>query len=328
MNFDDVFHVVFKDFVMIGPEAVSYREKEKLCESLFVGNGPYWHMYTDGNCQSIIFSNADDFRVGMNLIAVCAAEYPEVKVYTFELMNNHLHLIFAGDSEAGRKLFRSYKKRLHRYFVRQGKVVDLSGFECSLCQVEDLRSLRNEIVYVNRNGYLVHPDCTPYSYPWGANAAFFNPFLTLLPSVSYDSLKVKEKRLICHSNEVCLGDGDLLVYDGIVLPSSYCDITEAEGFFRDAHHYFYLLTRNYEAYGKIAERMHDAIFLTDEEMYAAISAICLKRYNVKQPSLLSGQQKVEVARCMHGEYNASNRQIRSILKMAVELVDELFPRSR
>ena len=74
--------------------------------------------------------------------------------------------------------------------------------------------------------------------------------------------------------------------------------------------------------------MHDAIFLTDEEMYAAISAICMKRYNVKQPSLLSGQHKVEMARCMHDEYNASKRQIRSILKITAELLDELFPRSR
>jgi hypothetical protein len=72
--------------------------------------------------------------------------------------------------------------------------------------------------------------------------------------------------------------------------------------------------------------MHDSLFLTDDELYAAISVISRKRYNVAQPSLLPGRDKIELAKCMRNDYNASNRQIRSILKIQAELVDELFPR--
>lgn len=308
------------------PESMSYREKEMLCESAFAAGGPYWHMCTDGNCQCIIFTCPEEMRTAVNILGVLAASMPDIRIYTFELMNNHLHIIFCGPKEKGEELFRMLKKRLRRYFAGQKRIVDLSGFECSFFPIENLQSLRNEIVYVNRNGYLVNPEHTPYTYPWGANSVFFNPVLALLPSDSYNSLSVREKRCLCHSNDVCVSC-NLSVYEGMILPSSFCWVTEAESFFRDAHHYFHMLTRNYEAYGAIAGRIHDSIFLTDEEMYAAVSALCWKRYGVRQPSLLSGKEKVEVARLMHGEYNASNRQIRSILKIAAEFVNELFPRS-
>lgn len=306
---------------------MNYREKEMLCESAFAVGGPYWHLYTDGNQQSLLFADRQDMKVGMNLFAVSVVSH-SMKVYTFELMNNHVHVIFAGPQETGMEMFESFKIKLQRYFRKQKRVVDLSSFSCTLFRIETLQSLRNEIVYSNRNGYLVRPDCTPYSYPWGANASFFNPMVRCLTSIPYNSLTVREKRLLCHSNKVDLNNGNLQVFEGLILPSSYCYISEAESFYRDAHHYFHLLTKNFEAYSEIAGRMHESLVLTDEEMYAAVSALCLKNYNVRQPSLLSGKDKVELARRMHSDYNASNRQIRSILKIAQEYVDELFPQSR
>jgi hypothetical protein len=241
-------------------------------------------------------------------------------------MNNHLHSVVEGEETAVRQFFESYKLKLQRYFAKSDRVVDLRGFECSLFRIENLQSLRNEIVYANRNGFLVRSDCTPYSYPWGANMCFYNLALKYLPSVPYKDLSVREKRKICHSNDVNIPDDGLMVFEGVLLPSSYCLIGEAEKFYRDAHHYFHLLTRNFEAYSEIAKRMHDSLFLTDDELYAAISVISRKRYNVAQPSLLPGRDKIELAKCMRNDYNASNRQIRSILKIQAELVDELFPR--
>lgn len=307
-------------------DAMSFREKEQLCEMAFSGCGPLWHLYTDGNAQSILFIDAAELKVGMNLFGVCVVSTPGVKIYTFELMNNHLHSVVEGEETAVRQFFESYKLKLQRYFAKSDRVVDLRGFECSLFRIENLQSLRNEIVYANRNGFLVRSDCTPYSYPWGANMCFYNLALKYLPSVPYKDLSVREKRKICHSNDVNIPDDGLMVFEGVLLPSSYCLISEAEKFFRDAHHYFHLLTRNFEAYSEIAKRMHDSLFLTDDELYAAISVISRKRYNVAQPSLLPGRDKIELAKCMHNDYNASNRQIRSILKIQAELVDELFPR--
>ena len=304
--------------------AATYRDKESLCESAFNADGPYWHMFTNGNLQTILFTDPVDMKVAMNLFAVSVVR-TGLKVYTFELMNNHIHVIFAGSREAGVEMFRYFKVKLERYFSWQKRVVDLKDFRPDFIRIETLQSLRNEIVYVNRNGYLAHPEHTPFSYPWGANPYYYSPYIKRSVAIPYSNLTVSQKRGICRSNEVNLNNEYLMVCDGMILPSTYCHISEGESFYRSAHHYFHLLSRNYEAYSGIASGMHERLILTDEEMYAAVAMLCRQDYNVKQPALLSGKEKVEVARRMHNDYNASNRQIRSILKISQEYVDELYP---
>lgn len=306
-------------------EAASFRDMEQDCEFRFKKDYPFWHLYTDGHKADIIFSDNEDFKSGMNLMGVCSLRSPEVKVYTFALMNNHLHIILSGDSTKCIGLFDMFKVMLQRHFIRSGKVVNLKDFNCQLIHIESLQSLRNEIVYVNRNGFIVRPDCTPFSYPWGAGASFFNPFSKLPPSVAYDSLKVKEKREICRSNNIDLPSAKAMVYEGVILPSSFCHISEAESFYRNAHQYFHHISRKFEAYSEIAERLHESVFISDEEMYSAVCSLCVKTYNMKNPTQLGAKERIEMARHMHQKYNASNRQIRNILKLDNSIVETMFP---
>lgn len=306
-------------------EAVSFRDLEQDCEYRFMRESPFWHLYTDGNTADIIFSSNEDFKSGMNILGVCCLRSPEIKVYTFTLMNNHLHIILSGDPQKCREMFDRFRLMLKRHFIRSGRVVNLKYFNCQLIPINSLQSLRNEIAYVNRNGFVVRPDCTPFSYPWGAGAAFFSPLMKLLPSVSYDSLKVKQKREICRSNNVDIPSSKAMVYEEIILPASYCHIDEAEAFFRSAHHYFQHISRKFEAYSEIADRLHESVFISDEEMYSAVCALGLKMYNAKNPTLLGTKERIEMARQMRQKYNASNRQIRNILKLDNSIVDTLFP---
>ena len=85
------------------------------------------------------------------------------------------------------------------------------------------------------------------------------------------------------------------------------------------------LSRKFEAYGEIAERLHESVFIADEEMYSAVTLLCVRYFSVKHPGQLSAKDRIEMARMMKKEYNASNRQIRSILKLDKDLVEQLFP---
>lgn len=303
--------------------AETYFDKEQEAEYLFNSNGPFWHMYTPGNMTSIIFSQEEDFIFGMNLIAQTAAKFPDVKIYTFEIMNNHLHFILSGEEYRCRQMFCKIKERLNRYLKTKGQALDFSRFDCSLVRITDLKMLRNEIIYVNRNGYVARHDCTPFTYPWGAGAAFFNNIIRLIPSTRYSELTIRQKREICKSKDVDL-PGDLRVYNGVILPSSYCILKKAEQMFRDPHHYFNMLSKNWEAYSEIAKRLGDTITITDEEMYGAVCALSTKEFGCKNPRLLSPEDKVMLARRMKSEYNASSKQIRSILKLNQDIVEEMF----
>ena len=88
---------------------------------------------------------------------------------------------------------------------------------------------------------------------------------------------------------------------------SFCDIALGERLFRDARSYFNSLTRNAEAFSQIAARLKDTIFLTDDELYSVTITYINNQYDIRSTNLLNSQQKIDVARHLHINYNASKQ---------------------
>lgn len=311
---------------------------ESVCEAAFHRSGPFWHLYTSGETMEIIFAGTSDFLYGITLLGICTAAFPRCRILTFALMNNHLHIVLAGPEEDIPRFFDLFRKRLQRYISIGGRDCSLRRFEAEFFRIPDLQALRNEIVYVNRNGYVVHPECTPFSYWWSAGIFFFNPMAGLLPAIPFSSLTIREKREMCRSRDAVLPPGCRVLpgfplVDGkgtapLLLPTSFCAIREAENCFRDAHHYFLRLGKDHEAHAEVARRLGDKVFLTDEEMIRVACSICAREYGNARPGMLKPEQKMDLARKLHFEYNASNKQIRRIVKLPQEVVDTLFPAKR
>lgn len=206
---------------------VSYAEKERACEMAFVENGPFWHVYTDGTRMSDIFSTEEDFKLGMTLLAVCAILYPSAELVTFELMNNHIHLIMRGSREACLEFFRQFKLRLRRIFMKTGRVVDWDRFAAEILPIETLKDLRNEIIYVNRNAFVSNPTYTPYNYPWGGGWVYFSPIASLALLKSVPEVGICKVRELTHYRDVY--DLMSLKFIGDVpLVNSFCRIDIGE----------------------------------------------------------------------------------------------------
>lgn len=299
---------------------------DEACEFDFRRKGPYWHLYTPGDLTEIIFTCREEFLVGMNLVAVCLAMFPGLRIVTFTLMNNHFHFILAGNREDVLAFFELYRKRLKRYLAGKARYPDLSRLIPDTFEIPDLRALRNEIVYVNRNGYVVQPDHTPYSYPWSAGVLYYNPLLAHVPKVAVSELTQPEQRKLYHSRLIEL-PRQYKTHDGLIVPSSFCGIAEGEAFFRDAHQYFQLLGRNQEAGCGIAKRLGDNTFLTDEEMFGVARTLSAKDYGMRSPSMLPIEAKKELAKKLHFEYKVNPRQIKRLLKMEDAMLEALFPKS-
>lgn len=239
-------------------------------------------------------------------------------------MNNHMHVLFSGSEVDVRLFFDAYKKRLARYMNKRERVINWQNFICELKKIEDYNAIRNEIAYINRNGYVVSPQFTPFSYPWGANCAFFNSSIYDILKEPFNQIPYRKRRDIFQLRE-SLPDS-YMVSNNLILPSSYCKIKDAEQLFRNAHQYYSIVSKNWEAYRDLAKEFGDTCFLTDNEMYAAISSLCKREYGQGRPNLLSIEQKGEVARKMKYDYGASTKQIRSILRLESGLLNSLFPK--
>lgn len=306
--------------------AMTFAEKEGVCEVAFREYGPYWHLYTDGTAIGNIFCDEEDFKAGMTLLAVCAVLCPGVMLLTFELMGNHIHLIICGERADCLRFFDMYKRKLRRLFIKMGKVVNWEMFLPHILPIENLRSLRNEIIYANRNAYVASYKYTPFSYPWGGGWAYFSPVINQLPVMSVREVGFNKVRERTHYRDVEVLAELKFVGDVPFIPS-FCRTDIGEMMFQDARSYFHLLTRNAEAFSQIASRLKDTVFLTDDEMFVVAARYAAEMFSAKLSGLTPGQ-RVEIARKLHFDYNASNQQIRRLLKLDISLLGEMFPEAR
>lgn len=297
----------------------SYIETENNCKIAFLNAGPVWFASSPGKDTPLLFSSKDDFAFAMNVIAQEAFKFAGLKIIAFVVMNNHFHFVMAcNEPDLIRMFFEAVKKRLKRYCP------DIRSIGLDIREVADLNSLRNHIVYTHRNGYVADSSHTPFSYPWGTGRYFFNNIPVLHNLSDY---KVSNRRKMFRGRDPELPDC-WNVLDGYVVPASYCDIRNWMSFFRDAHHYMSLLTKDIETYSDISSEMDDGEFLTDSELFSRAVKIVKEEYGVGAIRELSRAQRLDMARKLHYEYRSSNGQIRRVLGLTQYDVNSLFPLTR
>lgn len=84
--------------------------------------------------------------------------------------------------------------------------------------------------------------------------------------------------------------GEWEVVGGYVAPWSYCSVKFGMAMFRDAHHYFMMVSKNVEAYAELAK-----------------------------PQIL------DIARNLRYDFRSSNGQIRRVLGLSQYEIDSIFP---
>ncbi len=299
-----------------------YSQKEEKCIQCFSRVKPCYHLWTPENFE-IIFRNDAEFRFGMGIIAIAAKCFPEVRILTFELMSNHLHILAVGDESKLKLMFEQIKKYLRRMAEDAGRTMDWRAFTLRIRLLESLSDARNVLIYDNRNGFLVNDSYTPFSYPWGANVCYFNPDARKRFMESSDLSTIKERRYITHSH-VSDNIKGLKLLDGVFSPFSFCDIETGESLFRDAVHYFYMLSKNIECNKEIAKEIGESVSYTEEELYAAICIRCKQKYGTANPSQIPANAKVDIAKTMRYEYNASHKQIQRMLRLDSSVLHSIF----
>ncbi len=285
----------------------------------------FWHLCTPGDLSGVLFAEKKDFEYGMNAVALTACKFSgKVTIYTFQLMSNHLHFLMSGKLQDLQDFFKELKEKLQRYLSGIERSFEMQKFECRCFEITNIIYLRNVLAYINRNGYLVDSAFTPFTYRWGANRYFFTPHSRQEPTVLLHKFSVREKRKLFRTHNFPFPD-NFFIIDGYVSPLCYCHIEEAENWFEDAHHYFALVSRRVEAFADIARELGDSVIYTDEEINWAALSLSKKQYDSSKPQLLSKEKKIEIARQLKFGYNASNKQLKRILKLDESIVEAMFP---
>ena len=152
---------------------------------------------------------------------------------------------------------------------------------------------------------------------------YFSPVVDLVSTKSVPEVGICRVRELTHYRDVY--DLMSLKFIGDVpFVSSFCRIDLGERMFQDPRSYFNLLTRNAESFSQIASRLKDSIFLTDDELFVIAVKCAAEDYSTKL-SLLTHEQKIQLARKLHYQYKTSNQLLRRVLKLDISVLNEMFP---
>ena len=75
----------------------------------------------------------------------------------------------------------------------------------------------------------------------------------------------------------------------------------------------------------IARTICENIFYTDEDLFIHIMSVCLKKFGRSSIVELTKEEKMIMARDLHYNYNASNKQISRLLKIDLSDISVIFP---
>ena len=151
-----------------------------------------WLVTTDHLENELWFREEEDFKVGMNYVAVVAADSPAF-VLAFILMSNHVHFFFLGTEEDSKAFIDELKRRYSNYvrlkygtakFLKKNKVdiqpVPLYG-----------ESAERAIAYILMNCVAANICLHPSQYPWGTGNLYFS--VTSPTGTRMDTLSDRER---------------------------------------------------------------------------------------------------------------------------------------
>lgn len=305
-------------------EKKDFLRLENLCQFRFMEAGSCFHVCSQEN-HPVLFHNEEEFKAAMNVVAFAAFLFPDVKIYTFEIMGNHFHFLMSGEKDRIRLFIKSLVYKLTQDLSQILSSSDSSGLSFNYFQIEDLNNFRNVLAYINRNGAVVDSNENVFTYRWGANRFYFN----LEARLRYESCRkvptCRQRRKMFHSDLLAKEEG-VLVVDDYVSPLCFCHISEAELFFRNSRQYFYCISRNIETSKEIAKNIGESIFYTDDDLFVHISTLCSGKYGGRSVATLPKEAKIEIARELHFDFNAGNKQICRLLKMELPVLAAMFPK--
>jgi len=299
----------------------TYFEKETQCRMLFDSLGPCYHIWTNENFE-VIFTSEEEFKAGMNIFALCCLLRPKVRILTFVLMSNHIHIVLAGNLEDILELIELFKHHLSRYMKAHNRFINWDHFMPNNRVLSSLEDIRNVIIYNNRNGFVVSRDCTPFSYQWGANRYYYSPDSKQLSILGGKKMCVKAMREVMCSRVVD-ALSEVVWSEGVICPIKYCDISNGERLFQDASHYFDKLSKNMESNKAIAKEIGESIFYSDGELFSLLCRTCKERFGNSIPGSIQPEAKIEMAKMLRYEYNASSKQIQRMLKLQPQILASL-----
>lgn len=265
-----------------------------------------WFISTKHLENGLWFKDDDDFRKGMNGVAVLVAAM-HISILAFILMSNHVHFVLACSRNEAEDFISRFKCAYSRYLQKKYGVKEfLRGNEVCISEVETYQeSLERVIAYVQMNCVVSNICQSPILYPWGTGRSFFD-------ATSQNGTRIGDisnnKRFVMLRSKTII-PGDWLIKDGYIVPESYVRVRYVESLFKTPKRYLFFLNNSAKAKKRSEMGENSGPSFKDQSILAALPDLCKSLFQKSSVKELDEAQKGEFLRQIRYRFSANVHQI-------------------
>jgi len=279
--------------------------------------GKFWLVTTDHLTDRIWFREDDDFKAGMNYVALLAANC-RACIMAFILMSNHVHFILGGSKAGASNFIENFKKLYSQYFQSKYNFKELlrnNRTDIREVYVGD-ESFERAIAYVQMNCVVANICISSTAYQWGTGNVFFNE--SPVQGTLVGDMKVADRRKMLHSKRDVPSDF-IVTENGYISPSSYVQIEYVESVFRTPKRMLYFLLNTSKS------KQHTSIpSFSDQVLFSAIQNLSMSAFDEKNLKNLCSEKMSQLLKQVRYRFSTDVRQIARVTGIPAEEVEGLI----
>lgn len=273
----------------------------------------FYLVTTDHLVNRLWFRDEEDFKVGMNYVAVLAVLL-DIDIIAFVLMSNHVHFVLYCDRHQAEKFINQFKRKYAQYYsakYRCKEPLRANGVDIRKVFIGD-NSFEKAVAYVQMNPVGANISLDPSGYPWGTGSVFFREEPLAYRKVEDLSGKALRRLLRSH----CRLPGNYRIDPrGFVSPSSYVQVEFVESIFRTPKR-----MHNFLKSSSKARRLNEVPSFKDQMIVEGIHSLCISLFQRNTFAELTVQDQSEVIRQVRYRFSADPNQIARVSGLSYDEV--------
>lgn len=281
----------------------------------------FFHVCTDGNYLDWLFKDDEDFKAGVNRIAICSLS-SGVEVYAFTLMDNHVHLVLMGTMPMCKRFICEYKLLTGKWISKKYNLPQyLKHLPTQIIPIVDEEQLLDTIAYLDRNSVVAGFRCLPSEYPWGSARYLFKHDAAVLSLKQLSEFPKNAIRKILNTDKQ-LPEQWSIDQNGMIYPPCFIDIAKVEHIFKSPMRYIFYLSKKLE--GKVEMQQGTKTFFLDKELRIVAKKLAQELCGKNELADLDFNSKIALARKLRYSYASTPKQIARILSVNDEILSQFI----
>ena len=276
----------------------------------------FWLISTEHLEDSLLFRDSEDFRVGMNYVAVQAFK-AGINMLAFILMSNHVHFVVEGSLAQAKAFANGYKGEYSRFLWKK------YGFREHLRENDvdirplppDCEALEKAIAYVQMNCVAANICVHPVEYPWGTGGTFFSQLSPVGRCLK--DFSARERFRILHT-KADLPESWRINDQGFINPASYVCKDFVEDVFHTPKRLNYFLQNSSKAKQRLEMGEKNLPAFSDQTILTALPDLCKSLFQKPGPQSLNEDQLVELLRQLRFRFSSNVNQLARVTGLSYE----------